>query len=411
MDTGLRIAVVTETYPPEVNGVARTIAKMVDGALQRGDSVDLIRPRQASDKNARLGVRIEAPRGAPAEMLVRGFSIPRYPGMQFGMPAVGLMKAHWRRRRPDVVQVVTEGPLGWAAVRAADALGIPVVSEYHTNFQSYSGHYGLGLLSRIISSYMRRLHNRSVCTLVPTPTLAQDLRQQGYRNVQVVSRGVDMNTFAASRRSDALRRQWGIKPGGLAVAYVGRIAAEKNIALAVRAFNEIRLACPDARLIFVGDGPLRGQVESAVPDAIFAGMRHGDDLAAHYASADMFVFPSLTETFGNVVSESLACGLPVVAYRYAAAAELVCSGVNGWLAEPGNEDDFLSAACRLAAAVGEGAQQSDFQHAATTAAAPLSWSNIHQSMGEILRQASGQVPMIAPPVEATRLPLRAPAQT
>ncbi len=410
MDTGLRIAVVTETYPPEVNGVARTIAKMVEGALQRGDTVSLVRPRQASDVNVAARLGSDARHTGFSELLVRGFPIPRYPGMQFGVPAIGRLKSHWRENRPDVVQVVTEGPLGWAAVSAARALDIPVVSEYHTNFQSYSGHYGLGLLQRLISSYMRHLHNRSTCTLVPTSALAKQLQYEGYRRVQVVSRGVDTAIFAPGLRSEELRRQWGLAPGGLAVVYVGRLAAEKNIALLVRAFSPIRSAYPDARLIFVGDGPLRSQVAQVFPDAIFAGMRHGVDLAAHYASADMFLFPSLTETFGNVVSEALGCGVPVVAFRYAAAAELVTSGVNGWLAEPGDEGDFISAACQCANAVRDPERLAKFQHAAAAAAAPLSWQNIHQRMAEILRQSSGQAITRLPQDEPGRLPLRTTAQ-
>src|SRR5690606_26563687 len=160
-------------------------------------------------------------------------------------------------------------------------------------------------------------------TFVPTEDMAATLRLQGYRHVEVVARGVDTALYAPRRRSGALRAAWGAQEGDLVVLCVGRLAAEKNLELATRAFRAIRELRPDAKMVLVGDGPQRAAFSRDHPEIILAGMRIGDDLASHYASADMFLFPSLTETFGNVTLEAMASGLCVVAYDYAAAAEVI----------------------------------------------------------------------------------------
>jgi glycosyltransferase involved in cell wall biosynthesis len=304
----LQVAIVTETYPPEVNGVAMTLGRMVTGLLARGHRVHLTRPRQNADDRARTD-------DAYCETLVLGLPIPGYRGLRVGVPARILLRKQWQLKRPDVVQVATEGPLGAAAIAAARALNIPVVSEFHTNFHTYSKHYGFGWLEGLVAAHLRRLHNRSALTLVPTQALANELAAEGYRNLRVVSRGIDNELFHPCKRSTELRRQWGVTDDQLVVSYVGRIAAEKNLPLVLKAFDAICQHLPSARLLLVGDGPLRKRLGRDYPQHIYAGMRHGEDLAAHYASADLFLFPSLTETFGNVTAEALASGLPVVAYR------------------------------------------------------------------------------------------------
>jgi glycosyltransferase involved in cell wall biosynthesis len=233
-------------------------------------------------------------------------------------------------------------------VAAARRLKLPVITEFHTNFHSYSPFYGMGWLRRPVAAGLRRFHNKGDLCLAPTAELAATLRRDGVRRVEVVARGVDTQLFAPGRRSTALRAQWGVSPDTLVVAVVGRIAPEKNLELAVRAFHAIRARQPDARLLLVGDGPARARLAARHPELIFAGVRMGEDLAAHYAAADLFLFPSLTETFGNVTTEALASGLPVVAFDYAAAAEWVVSGHNGWLAPPGDEAAFIDAALRVA---------------------------------------------------------------
>ena len=370
----LRVALVTETYPPEVNGVAMTLGRMVDGLRRRGHSVQLVRPRQPGDGTAAAEDSLD-------EILVRGLPIPGYGGLRFGLPAGSALRRAWLRQPPDIVHVATEGPLGWSAVGAARALRLPLSSSFHTNFDAYSRHYGVGWLKKPISRYLRGLHNRTDATLVPTQTLVQELAAQGYRNLSVLSRGVDVRLFNPARRSDALRAAWGVAPSGLVVSYVGRIAREKNLHLVLAAFDAIKRVAGDAKLVFVGDGPMRRSLAARHPAHIFAGTRRGTDLAEHYASADVFLFPSLTETFGNVTTEALASGLGVVAYGCAAAADLIEDGGNGRLVPPGDETAFIDAAVALAS---HGENLVLTRTLAAPSVAHLDWERIHDGFADAL---------------------------
>ncbi|MCK6375824.1 MAG: glycosyltransferase family 1 protein [Zoogloea sp.] len=381
----LRVAVVTETYPPEINGVAMTTGRMVEGLVAAGHRVDLIRPRQAHEGAAIAADGVE-------QMLARGIPIPKYANLQLGLPAQKVLLRRWSHQRPDVVQVVTEGPLGWSALTAARKLRLPVISEFHTNFHRYTGHYGVGWLKRPIAAYLRKFHNRADLTLVPTRALCAELAGQGIPRVDVVSRGVDTTLFDPARRSDALRRQWGLAPDDLAVLYVGRVAPEKNLTLLEQTFVAVRARHPRARLVLVGDGPALPQLRARMPEAVCAGAQTGVLLAEHYASADLFIFPSLTETYGNVVAEALASGLPVVAYRDAAAHELIDHRVHGWLAEPGDEAGFVAGAVALA----ESPELRAGLHLAARARVDsLAWRVIVERLVGIQRQVILSAPIFA----------------
>nr|WP_295783641.1 glycosyltransferase family 1 protein [Rhodoferax sp.] len=372
----LRIAVVTETFPPEVNGVAMTLGRIVDGLLQRGHAVQVVRPRQAKENPLTT-----TPRSGLDEVLSRGVPVPAYGELRFGLPSKNRLVKLWSEKRPDIVHVVTEGPLGWSAVAAARALHLPVTSSFHTNFQSYSTHYGIGLFKKTIEGYLRKLHNRTQATLVPTRAMVSELEARGYHNVGLMSRGVAIEQFSPAKRSAELRHSWGVADGSLVVLHVGRLAKEKNIALVIAAFRAIKARVPTATMVFVGDGPLRKQAQESCPEAVFAGVRKGEDLAQHYASGDLFLFPSLTETFGNVVPEALASGLAVVSYAHAAAKELIVSGQNGVLVQGTDELDFVNAAVSLAA---DRALQQQLRQAAAPSVAHLAWDAVYDSFVETL---------------------------
>jgi glycosyltransferase involved in cell wall biosynthesis len=329
----LRLAVVTETYPPEINGVSLTISRFVEGLRARHHDVQLIRPRQT-----------KADAADDQEVLFRGLPIPRYPHLKMGLPAHNALVKLWSVRRPDVVHIVTEGPLGWSALRAAKKLKLPVTSDFRTNFHAYSGHYGIGWLQKPIFAYLRKFHNRTQCTMVPTEALRHQLHGMGFRNLRVVARGVDTKLFDPAKRSNALRRLWGVTNDSPVAIYVGRLAAEKNLRVLIEAYEAMHQEHPVIKLVLVGDGPLRNPLQSRIPGAIFAGVQRGEALAEHYASGDIFLFPSVTETFGNVTPEAMASGLAVVAYDYAAAAQLIVDGVSGRLATLGNAAEFTAAA-------------------------------------------------------------------
>ena len=380
----LHIAVVTETYPPEVNGVSLSLAKVVEGLHQRGHRVELTRPCQGPNDTG-----LPADAQGPQHHLVRGLPIPRYPHLRMGLPATARLVKRWTAQRPDLVHIATEGPLGWSALRAARRLGLPVSTDFRTNFHAYSQHYGIGWLCGAIMAYLRRFHNAAHATMVPTEALRQELAAAGYQGLRVVSRGVDTALFNPRRRSAALRQQWGVAPDEVVVLHVGRLAAEKNLALLLQSFEALRQQQPAARLVLVGDGPMRAELQRQCPDAVLAGQRRGEDLAAHYASADLFLFPSLTETFGNVTTEAMASGLPVLAFHRAAAAELIVPGHNGLTVDEADAPGFVQAAVSLA---GDAARRSSLGRQARVRAEGQDWGrvldHIESVMGTVIHQAA-----------------------
>jgi len=337
----LKIALVTETFPPEINGVAMTLQRLVGGLARRGHEVTVLRPRQGA---------ADAPAGgAWREELFPSLPIPGYAFLRLGLPARRRLVEQWTRQRPDLVHVATEGPLGYSAIRAARSLGLPVSSSFHTNFHAYSRYYGIGFLTRAALAYLRHVHNRTLATFAPTAELNEQLAQSGFARLRLLARGVDTALFSPTRRREALRAQWGLGPDDLAVVHVSRLAAEKNYPLLFAAFAAIRAAQPRAKLVLVSDGPLRRKLQRAHPGVHFTGFLEAGALAEHYASGDLFLYPSLTETFGNVVLEAMASGLPVAAFNYAAAARFIRHGENGWLVPFGDRRAFLAAAQTLSA--------------------------------------------------------------
>lgn len=333
----MRYVIVTETYPPEINGVALTVQGLEQGLRRRGHAVSVVRPCQADETAS-----------SDRELVrVHGMPLPRYPGLRMGLPAARCLRQLWRADRPDAIYVATEGPLGWSAVRAAKACGIPVATGFHTRFDQYMGNYNAAWLARPVLAWMRRFHNLADATLVPTRELAQQLRSQGFEKVMCLARAVDNELFNPKRRDAGLRAQWQLSEADLAVIHVGRIAAEKNLTLAVRSFRALQAVRPDARFVWVGDGPQRKTLQRENPDFIFCGVQRGTELARHFASADLFVFPSHSETFGNVTLEAMASGLATVAFDYGAAREHLRDGLHGRAITDRDEHAFVDACVAL----------------------------------------------------------------
>jgi glycosyltransferase involved in cell wall biosynthesis len=309
--------------------------------------------------------------------------VPRYSGLRFGLPAGRRLRARWRQQRPDVIYVATEGPLGGSAVSAARALGIPVATGFHTRFDAYASHYGVGVLTPLVRAYLCRFHRRALATLVPTQALADELHAMGVPHAQVLRRAVDTQLFHPSRRSESLRASWQVDADTPVVLYVGRIAPEKNLELAVAAFRSLQQRVPTARYVWVGDGPVRAALQAKHPDFIFAGTLRGEELATYYASADLFVFPSLSETFGNVVLEAMAAGLPVVAYADGAAREHIGNGSNGIRVAVGNETSFIERSAALATDL---PRLRDMGRAARASTASLAPESVIANFEQLLRR-------------------------
>ena len=376
----LRIALVTETFPPEINGVSMTLGRLVDGLAHRGHQVQVVRCRLPQESLAELKSGI-------SHMPLPSLPIPRYSGLRLGLPARGRLCENWSRERPDVVHIATEGPLGRSALRAAEELRLPLASSYHTNFHDYSRHYGLGLMHGMVAGYLRRFHNRTRVTMVPSPDLLEQLSQAGFENLVTLGRGVDTVLFSPTKRDDSLRATWGSGPHDPVLLHVGRVAPEKNIPLALNAFKRIRETVTNARMVVVGDGPLRRGFSDQHPGVIFTGALPVEDLARHYASADIFLFPSMSETFGNVLLEAMASGLATVSFDYAAPKAYVQHEDNGLLATFGDEASWLTMACALAA---HPTYIARLRPAARATAEAIGWNAVIDRFESLLRRVADQ---------------------
>ncbi len=354
-----------------------TLGKLVSGLAAAGHKLQLV--CTASEQRSLADI----PHGVDYYP-VKGIAIPNYSEARFGLPSKNFLKQLWGTERPDAIYVATEGPLGWSAINLARKLGVPSVSGFHTNFQSYSQHYGFGMPKWIVEKYLVRLHNKSAITLTPTHGQKEKLLAMGIKDVAVLSRGVDTTLFSPTKRSISLRLSWGVGDDHEPVLlYVGRIAAEKNMDLAIKTYHAMKKQNQALKFVLVGDGPLLNKLMKENPGFIFAGMKTGDELAKYYASSDIFVFPSITETFGNVVLEAMASGLAVIAYDYAAANMHIRYGITGMLAKFNNANEFILAACEYSS---NNAFLEDIRMNASKYATKQSWSEVIQLFESVLME-------------------------
>jgi len=390
----MKLALVTETFPPEVNGVAMTLSRLTEGLVHRGHAVEVIRPRQKGEiVKARIADRLLSPDPLLSEYLVPGIPIPFYNALRMGLPVRLTLARRWRKSPPDVVHVATEGPLGLAALFAARKVGIPVTSTFHTNFHAYGGHYGLRVLRGAALGYLRWFHNRTRCTMVPTDQGRAQLAEAGFERLGVLARGVDARQFSPEKRSPALRASWGVGATDPVIVYVGRLAAEKNLGLAVEAFLAMQSTTPAAKFVLVGDGPEREPMARRYPHFVWAGVQRGEELARHYASADVFIFPSTTETFGNVVTEALASGLVVLAYDYASTRQHVRDGENGYRVP---FDDRAAFVRRARETMSRPAAWPPLRAAARATAVGITWDSIVDRFVSELEAARAPAPATVP---------------
>lgn len=331
----LKIAIVTETWPPEVNGVALSLMHLCRGLQRQGHKILLIRPNQT----------VQSVEFSPnKECLVTAQSIPKYPSLQFGWPQFLKVANALDEFMPNVVHIVTEGPLGLTALHAAKSRNIPVSSGFHSPFQDFSRFFDLAFLVKPIQHYLRWFHNNTQLTCVPSKDTQNALKQFGITcPLVVVGRGVDTQQFSPVHRSEAYRCTWGADCHTTVMLYVGRLSPEKEIDVLIRNYIcMLQRGEKYYKLVITGDGPDRQRLETLGEShgVIFTGSLTGKNLASVYASADVFVFASQVETFGNVVLEAMASGLPVVAYNYACAHAHIEQGKTGWLSPLNDVNTF-----------------------------------------------------------------------
>ena len=324
----MRMVLFTDSYTPQVNGVARTLARLVEHAGERGHEVALVSPRVAG----------AALTDADMHLALPSIPFPWYPELRLALPL-----DPWSARRldafaPDLVHVATEATVGWSGLGWAEKRGVPLVTSFHTDIPSYLAGYGLGGLEPHAWNYLRSFHRRARMSFCPSLTTVAQLRDAGFdHDLRVWGRGVDPDLFNPRRRREQVRER--LAPGARHVLlYVGRLAPEKRVDLLIDAFNGLRgFFGEDVALVIVGDGPSGPALRQAGgPGVHFAGYLTGETLADAYAAADLFTFPSDTETFGNVVLEAMASGLPLVAAARGGVVDLVGNENRGLLFPPGD---------------------------------------------------------------------------
>lgn len=372
----MRIDIVTDTFAPDVNGVAMTLGRLTDGLRSKGHIVHVI--RSGGEKLAGQTQVVSVP-------------LPGYGEVRVGLPGTLKLRRRWLKKRPDAIYVATESPLGVSAIKAANALGIPVASGFHTNFHQYMEQYRLGALKPATLAWLKRVHSRAAVTMAPTADVVDALQSEGFENVVMLGRGVDTLLFHPGKRDRELRREWGAGDDDPVVLVVGRVAAEKNLPLAMECFQRMKERAPGLQCVCVGDGPLREPLAGKHGFVHFAGVRTGEDLARHYASADILLFPSETETFGNVLLEGMASGLLTVSYDYAASAKHVEHGLNGFKAGKGATTEFAELSVMAL-----DHWTSGIREAARTSVEPFGWDGVVGTFeGELSRIASEVVRMPA----------------
>jgi glycosyltransferase involved in cell wall biosynthesis len=363
----MRISLVTETYFPQVNGVSRTLGELVRHLRDRGDEVQLIHPDYG-----------ESVKGE--HHLVRSVNLPFYKELYLPLPPFSGVRRAIDAFRPEIVHIATEATLGLYVLRHVLRRKIATVSSFHTNFDQYSGHYRIGWAKGTIWRYLRWFHNRTRETYVPSRTTIEQLRTLGFDRLILWPRGVDGTLFRPDRPGrQEVRRAFGWRENDLVLSYVSRIAPEKNVSYLAEALALVAARRPDVRILFVGDGPTRVELEQRLgPLAQFAGYRLGEDLADHYAAGDLFVFSSLTETFGNVILEAMASGMPVVAIRAGGVGDTVQPDCSGLLVETSQPPQAFAEA--VLSVVDHQERRLRMSHAARDYALSQSWDAI---MGDL----------------------------
>ena len=384
----MRIDIVTDTFAPDVNGVAMTLGRLCDGLRRKGHLVHVIRTGEG---------------GGRGETIAASLPLPGYKEVRVGLPGPFKLRKRWTKKRPDAIYVATESPLGSSAIKAANALEIPVAAGFHTNFHQYMEQYRLGGLQPAAMAYLKRVHNRANLTMAPTTDVVDMLRREGFNNVRLLGRGVDTVFFDPAKRDHALRAEWGARVESPVVIIVGRVAAEKNLPFAMECFRRMRERMPDLRCVVVGDGPIREKLQLENPAVHFAGMQTGEDLARHYASADILLFPSETETFGNVLLEGMASGLVTVSHDYAASARYVTQDDNGLKAPKGGREAYLEQ-CFIAL---QRWRDDAFRQRARATAEVLGWDQVVDAFeGHLLEASESRGPVTLTLKERKKRPKR-----
>lgn len=364
---GVRLAICSDTYLPQVNGVARTLSRLAETLRDRGGDVRIFTSADA---------------GACADASVRRYaSLPfwAYPQLRLAAPSSLELERELREWGATLVHAATPFGVGLAGRAAARRANIPFVTSYHTSFTTYARFYRLGALAGAGWRFLRWFHNAGARTYCPTQAIASELHDHGFERVAVWGRGVDSARFNPGFRSSSVRLSLGADDNTAIVAYVGRIALEKGLDTAIDGMRRaIAMSRRPIRFVLVGDGPWADECRRRLsPGMTMLGELHGESLSALYASADAFVFPSTTDTFGNVLIEAMASGLPIVGADSPPTRELLGGSIAGTLFTPGSSAALADAVCDLVADPDAAATRG---HAALEVARRRQWSTVFDDL-------------------------------
>ncbi|WP_339255173.1 glycosyltransferase family 1 protein [Paenibacillus sp. FSL P2-0136] len=335
----MRLALFTDTFLPQTNGVARTLGRLTSHLHRRGIEHLLFTPKSAPESSYPDPVRPVA-------------SIPffLYPECRLALLGMSSMQSELAAFAPDLLHLATPFNIGLTGLRYARKQQLPHVASYHTHFDRYLEYYKMRRILPLYWKYMKWYHRSCDAVLAPSRETLTSLRMEGFTRLRLWSRGVDCTLYSPERRREETRERYG-KGAALMMLYVGRIAPEKDLTTLLQAMQLLPESVRSkVQLVIVGDGPLLPELKSQAPENVtFTGARHGEELAELYASADLFVFPSCTETFGNVVLEAMASGLPVIAADAGGTRELIAPGVTGMLFGPRSPAAMAEQICTAAA--------------------------------------------------------------
>ena len=370
----MRILVVAESFLPHMNGVTNSVLRVVDHFAASGDDLGIIAPKwPGADKHLRTscGRRVRVRRIASAPM-------PGYTEVRIATTSAATLRRRIDEFAPDVIHLASPMILGGRAVVAAQKAGVPTVAVYQTDIPGYTARYGMPFLENASWQLLRDVHNRATLNLATSTATRDQMLEHGIERVHLWRRGVDTSLFSPSLRSAKLRARYA-EPEEKLVVYVGRLAPEKQVA-DLRVLHDM----PGVRLLIVGDGPERDALRRDMPRARFAGFRSGTDLAAHLASADLFVHPGELETFGQTIQEAMASGLPVIAPRRGGPVDLVTPSRTGWLYTPGMLDELRDRAADL---LFDDAKREAFGTAALESVRKRTWPVLSEQLRGYYRRA------------------------
>jgi glycosyltransferase involved in cell wall biosynthesis len=376
----MRIAIFTEVYWPMVSGVGVTLDRLTRALQARGHKVRV------------YSATYPLPPGTPDRPEVHrspGIPLFAYPDLQWAFPRQREIVADLAAFRPDVVHLATEFAVGLAGLKAARQLGIPMVASAHTDYQKYAGRYGLGFVLQLAWIYMRWFYDHAERVLVPSRVYERYLHSRGVHHTALWTRGVDPEEFHPRFRSEGYRARFGVGRDDLLVTYIGRLAREKDLERLIRAWVALRGHRANAQLVLVGQGPLAEDIRTrALPGVHVAGLLSGRELSEAYASADLFVFPSPTETFGNSLLEAMGSGLPALAVRTGGVLDYAIHDENAWLA-PALDTSALTEALRRL--MGDPGLRARLARGALATAAARSWEPIYDDLiAQYRRAATGR---------------------